>query len=139
MVKNAKIIISALLLVCLPLFLSGVRADQHDFSGRVVSIDRDLGTMTLILFRAGHHGSHGRDGEKNSGHGMHRGAAGGRTMKVVFHGNTLPGFVKKGEMVRIKGGFSGETPGEFRVDELLPFKGAENDPTGVRQRLMKHH
>ncbi len=137
MFMNAKNIIVVLLLVCLP--LSGVMADQDDFSGRVISLDEDLGTMTLVLFRAGHHGMHDMGENKKSGHGRHMDAAGGNTMDVVFDVNNLPEFVKKGEMIRIKGSFSPEKSGQFQAGEFFLFEGSKNDPTGVRQRLLKHH
>ncbi len=137
MFMNAKNIIVVLLLVCLP--LSGVMADQDDFSGRVIFLDEDLGTMTLALFRAGHHGRHDRGEEKEADHGRHKDPAGGDTMDVVFDVNNLPDFVKKGEMVRIKGSFFPEKSGQFTAGEFFPFEGSKNDPTGVRQRLLKHH
>ncbi len=134
---NAKIIIGVLVLVCLP--LSWVLADQNEFSGRVVSLDKGLGTMTLALFRAGHHGSHDGGEKMASRHGRHKSTAKCDTMDVVFDVNNLPGFVKKEDMIRIKGSFLKELPGQFQADEFFPFKGKGNDPTGVRQRLLKHH
>ncbi len=131
---NAKKIIMVVLLVCFS--LSGAMADQDDFSGQITFLDENLGTMTLALFRAGHHGRHDRGEKKESG--GHMDPVERDTIKVVFDVNSLPDFVKKGEIIRIKGFFSQEN-GQFQAREFFPFKGPKNDPTGVRQRLLKHH
>ena len=119
-----KILITAVILsACL--FFSQAWAVQGFISGRVVRADNSAGTMEVALFRAGHHSHH---------HSPRQ------ILAVVFPPGTLPDFVKKDRMVRMKGRFSQSARGQrFRALAFYPFAGTDNDPTGVRKRLLRHH
>ncbi len=118
--------------------LTYARADQEAVQGRVASIDRSAGTLSLTLFQAGHHGS--KEKEKHRGHkGWDRHRYEDRILSVIFVPDTLPDFVVKGSLVRIRGEWDREMNDRFRILEILPFRGTANDPTGVRERLMHHH
>lgn len=117
------------LLFLLILSATPARADES-LSGRVVDLDLSKGLMVVAPFRARHHMMHMGQGK---GHGMGRGE-----VVVLFSEGALPEFVTMGAVIRIEGDFLPQSQTVFRAGGFLPFKGHDNDPTGVRERLGKH-
>lgn len=99
----------ALLLGALP-----TSAAMETLLGRIVSMDRQEGTMSLSLF--------GED----------------PPLTVHFSREELPEFFKEGQMVRVWGAFDAMKNGFFQATSIQTCRsGQGNDPTGVRERIGK--
>ena len=128
-----KITISIFLLLTLGMFPAGSVAGEI-ISGRVLSLDPGEGRMVVEQFRVRHHGGHMEmGGGHGHGHGMRRAG-----IVVTWPEVPLPDFVREGAMIRVEGEFVAGGRQAFRAVGFRRFTGSGNDPTGVRERLMKH-
>jgi len=92
--------------------------------GRVLSVDRDAGTLSVVLIEE----SDGMEGDGDAG----------RSVDVVIHPARLPKYLSSGSVVRIWGDMS-EASGALNATRLyaLGHGVRGKDPTGVRRRIGK--
>ncbi len=128
-----KQVMTILILLCLT--APGAWASSDFFSGRVLKLDPEQGRMVVAPFRAGHHGMHKPNGGNHGmdGHGCIRNLD---KIEVLFLPASLPGEIREGMVIRIRGQFLVGSPVRFRAEQFLPFEGLSNDSTGVRKRLL---
>lgn len=108
--------------------LSGwsARVSAEDlFLGRILSVDRDAGRLTVLLVE-----------EESAGTGQ--GQPSGQPVEVAIHPNQLPGDLSPGSIVRIWGelGDGGKALNAARLYGS-PHGAGGKDATGVRRRIGK--
>ena len=93
------------------------------FLGRVLSVDRQTGELSVALMDGGEHPE-----SENAG----------KSIAVTIPADRLPKNLLPGNVIRIWGAMSRET-GTLNATQLhaLGNSGYGNDPTGVRRRLGK--
>ena len=94
------------------------------FLGRVLSVDRETGKLSVALM----------DGEEHPENSENA----GKSIVVTIPADRLPKNLLPGNVIRIWGAMSRET-GALNATQLhaLGNRGYGNDPTGVRRRLGK--
>ena len=94
------------------------------FVGRVVSMDRETGKLSIVIIEGGDQAERGEHAGKN--------------IDLTLPAGQLPRHLLPGSVVRIWGSLSRET-GAFKATHLhSPGAGAYGkDPTGVRRRIGK--
>jgi hypothetical protein len=111
------------LLICVMLngWLSTASAEDL-FLGRVLSVDRDAGRLSVVLIDA----SDGLVGEENDG----------KHIEVTIPPDRLPKYLSPGSVIRIWADRPGEAAGLNATRVIALGHGARgNDPTGVRRRI----
>ncbi len=114
-----------LLLICVTVngWFSSASAEDL-FLGRVLSVDRDAGRLSVVLIE-------GADGMEGDG-------IAGKSVEVAIHPARLPKYLPSGSIVRIWGDMPGET-GTLNATRLyaLGHGASGKDLTGVRRRIGK--
>ena len=115
------------LYVLIGLMVSGrfCTASAEDlFLGRVLSVDRDAGRLTVILIEE----SGGTQAEDDTG----------KSVQVFIHPTRMPQYLSSGSMVRIWADISNDS-GALNATRLFTLNSGAGgkDPTGVRRRIGK--